>query len=428
MFSVKAEPEEVDFLEEETSYTADLSFDFASGILDGAFGQAVNTWEQQEQEESDDEEDLEELRRQTMSTLSKAVQSGRLEAALTAVRAKKQEAEMDQLKEKARGALLQAQQKLIKKMDDMHMLKDKARGALLQAALTAKANAEAKELNELKNKVRDTLCQAAKSGRLAPTLEEIAPRKSELDVFKETVCTTLTEAVQSGLLARTLNELRASKIEEIPASASSAPALPAAIVEEAPPTPSMPATPTRSRRRIIGGIVRAPAPDAEWDTFNLPSASPSFESDTSTKKRQSKSDRKSIKEAARPLCIDLDMESLSKSSSRFRAAAAPSAMSMDLGMGEGFGSSSASRSMTPSSRPFSAAFTPAALNMDSKMRTSFSLPLLTPSKVQKAGLLPSLNAGKRNVNSETIAWSMQMSKTASRWGNTGLRGSASMVF
>jgi len=483
--------EEVEFLGEEPSCGNELSFDFASSILDGALGQAADTWAKQEEDKGESEgeeedEEVEELRRQTMATLSKAVRTGKLEAVFKQVA---EECELETLRAKARATLEKAaaQRQLVRQTDELVQLKEKAKEALLVAAQAGKltpilqASSEAAEMNALKMKVRDTLCKAAREGRLTPTLQEVAPTMPDLEAAKEKVRTALAKGLQTGelgkifadlkndeteelqhrlrntfsqgvvngTLASAVGEIIAARKERLNAESSPAPTAAAAPSPSAETVHSAnkeaPATPTRSRRRIIGGVVRAPAVDLDL----LPATSPTSASDSNTaRKRHSKPGRKSLKEATRPSCKELgedfcssaakvmlqhpkledfasqgcpafDRPPSSKAGARLRAAST-SAMAMDLGVG--YASTSSSHTSVPSSSSLRQAFTPSALSLEPKMRVSASLPSL---KASKGGFLPSLSTGKKSA--ESIAWSMQMSKPA-RWGSTGLRGSASMVF
>jgi hypothetical protein len=98
-----------------------------------------------------------------------------------------------------------------------------------------------------------------------------------------------------------------------------------------------------------------------------------------------------------------------------------SAMAMDLGLGEG---SSTSRSALPLSA-FKFDLKPLAFDTKaSKMQKSQSTGALQVVKSkQGSGLLPTLSPEKNSAQS--IARTMQMSKTATKWSVVGLRGSAS---
>jgi len=437
--SMEAEnAENVEFLGEEPSCGDELSFDFASCILDGALGQAADTWAKQEEdsgesESEEEDEELEELRLQAMATLSEAVHNGKLEAAFTQV---SHDRESQILKAKARETFQNeaVQRQMAHQTDELVLLREKAKETLLKAAhagnLTPvlKASSEAAEVNALKMKVRNTLCKAAMEGRLTSTLHEVAPVVSELETAKEKVRTALAKGLQNGQLGKIFSELKSDESEaRLNAESSPAPtatAVPSPSSETSRPAPDSakkeaPATPTRTRRRIIGGVVRARAIDFELD---LPSASPTSasRSDSNTaRRRHSKPGKKSLNEelASQGTCA-CDRPTSSKAGARLRAAST-SAMAMDLGP-------SSSHTSAPSSSPLRHAFTPSALSLEPKMRVSASLGALPSLKANKGGLLPILSTGKK-ASAESIAWSMQVSKPT-RWGNTGLRGSASMVF
>jgi len=233
---------------------------------------------------------------------------------------------------------------------------------------------------------------------------------------------------------------------------------------------------SRSRRRIIGGVVRAPAVQHD---ICVTSASP--------QKQHSKSDRKVASQGSTSFCMDMGLQpvgeddtmpgrssSLTRSydtlgvqfysladadelpyaaqafpssgsarkPSKARAklhAASKSAMSMDLA--EGVSCASSTTASMHSIDQFTSStsrgsFTPVPLSVGHKMRPSSSVGSLnldqkrafSSVKVKQApgGLLPSLLPEKKSP--ESIAWSMNVSKTYSQWQNTGLCGSASMIF
>jgi len=485
------EEEDMEFLGEGPVCGEELAFDFTNDILGGAFMQATETWEAQGQDlvadragATEEEEELEDLRQQAMTSLQIGLDSGALETVLTNIAKKR---EMDSLKAKARDALLKAAEvcaaeKAAKaeKEQRINMLAEKAKATLVKAARggtlvpTLKSVREADRMKQLQKKVQSTLYKAAREGRLVSTLQEIAPRNVEtvapptvdaVAAMKEMAREAVSKAAASGALTSVFREaIRNSKpveakITEVPLPpASVTPAAPAEIVNV---TSRAPATPSRTRRRVIGGVVRTPS------AVELQLEAPAS---TSQSERKSKSGRKSAKEAPRAIRLDLGDESgedcsngsswnressltrgyeslgsqfhvlnspasssapkmmmkleverpSSKAGSRLRAAST-SAMSMDLG--GGFASTSSSRTPAVNPSHFS------AFSMEGqKMRPSASLGSLQTTKVSKlpGGLLPVLSTKK--ASGESIAWTMQMSKSASMWGNTGLRGSASMVF
>jgi len=470
----------------------ELAFDFTNDILGGAFMQATATWEAQGQDEflagpTEEEEELEDLRQQAMTSLQIGLDSGALETVLNNIVKKR---EMDTLKAKARDALLKAAkvcaaEKAAKaeKEQRINMLAEKAKETLMKAARTGtlvptlKSVREADQMKELQKKVQSTLFKAAREGRLVSTLQEVAPKNVDtaapptvdaLAAMKEMARQAVSKAAASGALTSVFREaIRNSKPVEAKSTevplppASVTPAAPAEIVNV---MCKAPATPSRTRRRVIGGVVRTPS--AAELQLEVPSASPTS---TSRSERKSKSNRKLAKEAPKAIRLDLGDDSgedcsngsswnressltrgydslgsqfhvlnspssssapktmkldvdrpSSKAGSRLRAAST-SAMTMDLG--GSFASTSSSR--TPAASP---SHLSAFCMEGQKMRPSASLGSLQATKVSKlpGGLLPILSTKK--ASGESIAWTMQMSKSASMWGNTGLRGSASMVF
>jgi len=487
------EEEDMEFLGEGLACGEEMAFDFTNDILGGAFMQATATWEAQGQDEflagpTEEEEELEDLRQQAMTSLQIGLDSGALETVLNNIAKKR---EMDTLKAKARDALVKAAkvcaaEKAAKaeKEQRTNMLAEKAKATLVKAAMTGtlvptlKSVREADKMKELQKKVQSTLFKAAREGRLVSTLQEVAPKNVDtvapptvdhVAAMKQMAHEAVSKAAASGALTSVFREaIRNSKSAEAKSTevllppAAVTPAAPAEIVNV---TCKAPATPSRTRRRVIGGVVRTPS--AVELQLEVPSASPTS---TSRSERKSKSSRKLAKEAPKAIRLDLGDDSgedcsngsswnressltrgydslgsqfhvlnspssssapktmkldvdrpSSKAGSRLRAAST-SAMTMDLG--GSFSSTSSSR--TPAASP---SHQGSAFRMEGqKMRPSASLGSLQATKVSKlpGGLLPILSTKK--ASGESIAWTMQMSKSASMWGNTGLRGSASMVF
>jgi hypothetical protein len=486
---VEVDEKHVEFLGEGPACGMELAFDYTSSILDGAFTQAASTWEEQNDVEDDEDDELEQLRLQAMASLTKGVQNGQLEEALNTCT---RERELATLKAKARETLLKfAQEAAVhrqKEEEEVRTLAKRAKDALSTAAedgrlaSTLKTMREAKEMKELKAKVQETLYKAAREGRLASTLRSVAP-KTEIDNLKSMALKTLSKAAANGSLSEIFREIaenrqpaavESAEIEkdEVPEPVAESP--PAAVAA----SPKPPATPTRNRRRIIGGVVRTPSA-MELD-LDMPSASPASDMGSS---RRPKSHRK--KEAPKAFRLDLgeeeeetstpwarassltrgydtlgaqfhslDQDSPSSSSapkmmlqhpkleafanggapafdrpsskagSRLRQAST-SALAMDLG-GD-FMASTSSRSSTSNFDAFRSSFAPKAFGLkDQPLRQSASLGSLQMPKVSKGGLLPMLATTK--ATGESIAWTMHNVKSTSKWGNTGLRGSASMVF
>jgi len=333
---------------------------------------------------------------------------------------------------------------------------------------------EATEMQALKMQLQSTLCKAATEGRLAPTLQRVAPRTADpVEAMREMARQAVSKAAASGALTSTFREaIRNSKLAVAPQvpvpPAAVTPAPPAESVSAA---PKMPATPTRSHRRIIGGVVRTPSA-MELD-LEFPSASPPVPSASppslSERKTTSKSSSKKVAKSFR-LDLDDDCEDHGPSSSSWNRASSLTRGYDTLGsqcqfhvINDSPSSSSAPKTMlapskleTAFDRPSSKAsarlraastsamamdlgggftsshlsgfrFAPKALGMEGQtLRQSASLGSLQTAKVSKlpGGLLPMLTTKK--MSGESIAWSMHMSKNGC--ANTGLRASASMVF
>jgi len=519
------EENSVEFLGEKLG-SEELAFDYASDILDGAFVQAAATWEHQQ----DEADEVEALRQQARATLSKAVNTGELEAALRHCRgasvkpAKQDDVDLELLKAKARETLIKAaaQREQSQNTAAMEVLRQKARSALVQAASAGqlvpslKAATEKKQMNDLKEKLRNTLCKATRDGRLTSTLCTVAPKSVDIETarlkarealakatsngkfesaledvmqrrqaaeeaakakeeeldLRQKVLSTLKQAMANGQIDAAIKHVMAKREEkkERPVAET----VPSSLPASSPQAKSRDiSTPTRSHRRIIGGVVRTPAMQLDID---MPSVSPNATPwSDSTKKRKS---RKTSKEAPRAFRLDIDDKSdveetnrgssltrgydtlgaqfhnicdspsassapklmlqqsnlcrpSSKASARLRAASS-SAMAMDLGFGDGFTSASSSRVQAPSAddllAAFQQSFMPKALSLEQKLHPSASWGSLPASKMSKVPgrLLPTLASEKKSA--ESIAWTMHMSKSTSKWCNTGLHGSASAVF
>jgi len=206
-------------------------------------------------------------------------------------------------------------------------------------------------------------------------------------------------------------------------------------------------TPTRMRRRIIGGVVRTPASQ----DLRMPSASPQSDFNA-TPRHHSKSSQKLAKEAPMPFRIDLSDHTagectVSRSAGLTRSygtlgvqshriikqhpqlAASASAMTLDLGQSRNSPVSSWIGASPPSlgkHMPFSNQdFSRKPFSFHEKMCPSASLGSLPTVNKVKGGRLPALFL-QNSVDS--IASTLLMSKTTTKWCNTGLRGSASMIF
>jgi hypothetical protein len=274
------------------------------------------------------------------------------------------------------------------------------------------------------NKVKNVLKQGLQSGQLSK-LFSAGLEKDRWEALRSKMQRTFIEGAATGQLGHAISTILASRKE-----VESQP-LPPACVTPAPPA-EIASTPIRRRRSvIIGGVIRNPAlqPDLE-----MPSASPMsspWSDSTSVRKRHSKSGRKS-KEGPDAFRLDLGDQAevsdrpASKAGARLRAAST-SAMAMDLGLG----GASSSHTSSQCTSDLLAAFrqqiaAPKAFSLEQKMRPSASLPSLQAPRASKGLFLPTLASEKKSA--ESIAWTMHMSKNTAKWCNTGLRGSASMVF
>jgi hypothetical protein len=413
--------EHVEFLGESTPFCDELAFDFASNILDAAFMQST-AWR------------LHDSARSAPATAP----------VVDIVTERSEEGDIEVLRQKARESLIKF--------------------AEAQIALKEEAQREKRRTEEsLKLKVRAALSMGVRTGDLWRNLAA-AKEESRLESVQNRANSVLRKAAISGKLDQAISELMRNRGDalqinrEVNAESSSC-LIPAELQEEFLPIARLSHS-SRSRRRIIGGVVRSPAVQED---MALPSASPkALLTEGTTKKHQSKSKRKVMKDGPAPLCIDFGFESgeedFSRTSSITRSydafdqaacipveapAAGMSARKMSKAKSRLQSASFSAMAMDLHDEPEDVSFTTLRIpsmsswrqssiamsyNSAQAMRPSASLGSLASVRVKttRGGLLPILAAEKRSADS--IAWSMQVSKTASKLCNTGLRGSASMIF
>jgi hypothetical protein len=400
----------VEFLGEAPACGQELAFDFASSILDGAIVQASTTWKEQDKVESS-----------PPAACAEAVSNA---------------SPLEDIKERAKRALLKAALEKARPIGEMitsiETLKQRARDCLVKAA-QEQAHASAPDMNQA----------------VQEEVPEVVP-KDMPDDLRRMVQDTLLKASASGQLQRALGDLmQNTKLQAI-------------LVDDGKSESRCQDTPTlskertlhssRSRRRIIGGVVRAPAAVVDMDVTPSSPGKPSKSGRKSlqgpTTFRMNAGEDEAASGRASSLVRNYDTlgvqfhsltdadELPSRKPSKARAkirAASVSAMAMDLGSGPSSASSFAPASPTFST--FRATYTPSPVNVEQMMRTSASMGSLNLEskgtvsfklKQAPSGLLPNVASGKNSA--ESIAWSMQVSKTPSKWHNTGLRGSASMIF
>jgi hypothetical protein len=445
-----------------------------------------------------EEQGLEELREKAKLTLQKAVEDGKLIPALqTALEAR----QMKDLKAKVKDTFAKAVEEgrltaTLKKLaprsnSEFENTVLKVRQTLATAVeegslndtirdVMQKGQAPVVEVKDpfaaLRNKVQSSLKQGLQTGKLTK-LFSASTEKDNWEGLRSKVQGSLNEGIATDKLTAALKEAIKPKVEEKPAEA---PILSSPSTSET--GFKMPSTPTRSHRRIIGGVVRGPSLTELDLTLKMEASMPS----PASVRRSSKSSTRKSKEAPKAFRLDLSdntedatrsrpssltrgydtlgtqiysmenspsassapklmlqhpkleaserrvvssMDRVSRPSSGSKTSArlhAASAMAMDLGLSEG-STSTSSTDLLAAFRQNCHNFTPKSLSLDQKMRPSASLPSLGGSaKLSKGRLLPTLAVEKKSA--ESIAWTMHMSKTTSKWCNTGLRHSSSMVF
>lgn len=424
------EEEHVEVLGEAPYFGDDFAFDYTSNILGGAFRRAAMSWKGQDEEElaslsTPSEVVLKETAEQAFDVMPRIGRTGFIDVADKS----QEDMEIDALKQKARDMLLEAAQAeaACQKLE-MSQLKSQVQRTLVNAVKSGKLEGalskvmrktetpavieqSASELS-LKLKLRQTFSKGLPSGQLSRFFAA-ALQKDKWGDLQKRMQTSLKEGLLSGKFQHALQEVMAPVAVSVPQSIS---------------TPQRAMTPSRSRRRIIGGVVRTPPmqPDQLRKHRKSSKATPvAFSMDLGMESAGEESSLARASSLTRSYdtlgaqLYDLASPKLSKTRSRLQDASM-SAMSMDLQ--EELGSTSSSR---PASRQ---SLTPMALNLGKKMHPSRSLGSLTPFKAKEApgGLLPFLAFEK--TSAEAIAWTLRVSKTSSKWSNTGLRGSASMIF
>jgi len=373
-------------------------------------------------------------------------------------------------------------------------------GAIVQAATTCKEREEEQlsipvscehivrnqlHLEGIKERAKQALLKAAMGRGYSATPVTETQDVASIESLKQMARGCLSKAAQASASSQLQAALRQVTGTDQVATENEPP------VETVQPAVEMMTTCTsrnlhssRSRRRVIGGVVRAPAVQHD---ICVTSASP--------RKQHSKVEQKVACQGSTSFCMDMGVQGVSeddndtmpgRSSSLTRSydtlgvqfysladadelpyaaqafpssgsarkpskaraklhAASKSAMSMDLAEGiSSAGGVSCASSTTASmhsidqftSSTSRGSFTPVPLSVGHKMRPSSSVGSLnldqkrafSSVKVKQApgGLLPSLLPEKKSP--ESIAWSMNVSKTYSQWQNTGLCGSASMIF
>jgi len=412
-----------------------LSKGLQNGRLSNAFADAVQKTE--ETASNKDCNEMEALRRKVKTALCKGVSSGKLSSELGTMFKKDK---WEDLRSNVQQTLVMATASG-KLEEALKQFTQKAEAEKMEAVATIQpCNDEA----ALKLKVQQALSKGLQTGKLSSSFNS-ALQKDQWEGLRSKVQQTLIMATTSG-------KLEAALIQATQKAESSAATEPCKNETDA----IMPRNlhSSRSRRRIIGGVCRSPA---------MPSAT--------ERRRHSKTNRKLGSDKPAPIYVDLGLElgleedsAVARESSLTRsydalgvqmyslasmdspsASSAPklskvktrlqdasmSAMAMDLREGLSSASSvrsSAYRSCPETSHVSFKTFTPVPLNLGQKMRPSSSLGSLTSNKMKVApgGLLPILAPEK--TTTESIAWTRTVSKTTSKWSNTGLRGSASCAF
>jgi hypothetical protein len=359
---------------------------------------------------------------------------------------------------------------------------------------------EEDRLSNVNQKLAEGLCAAASDGRLASIFKEISAQKPKLPQAPPALHTAEIQpavqiarvkpavqpaaappaAVQLAAAPPAAVQLAAAPPAAVQLAAASAPKFRTTCVASFKTQPIVVSTPTpceasvatgltdesisevpqnvgrppssrgstRSRRRVFGAVVRAPAVDDQEI------------SEAQQPKRNSKSKRKEKKAMADTYNIDLSGGECSsnpctRESSLVRGYNALGAKHYSLDADDAWlsfargGAASSSTALGSkikikvSDFDASSAFERSTPKAGARLRTASMSAMAmdlgfagaSPANVRSSdapkakfhgGLLPMLPSTRKSV--ESIALTMQMSKTTSKWCNTGLRGSASAVF
>jgi len=391
-----------------------------------------------------------ELQLAARETLLGALESGRLESAFAVA---KKASEKKTLQLQARKTLLQAIEsgrfkdavETANKSKEVARLKHTAVQVLNKGAESGSLDAaladvaKARQIAEVRRLARETLFGAATSGELEEVCAKI-DQKEKLKQVKGKAKDALAKALVNieserevinerpkQPMVQELKEI--AEIEEIEE------------IKETPKTLQMSArssTPASSKmkRRIIGGVTRQPKQRDELSK----SPSPEHGRRARHAKKEHKEDKYSFRQSGN---TDLDLSTCAKAfgapafdcppssrtSARLRKAVSMSALAMDLGADAvpaaptvappppmyPAPSMLSSRSAAPS--PFGqTSFAPVPL----QSARSSSLASLRVSKSKASGLLPSLPS--KQSSTESIEWSMGISKSSLKWSTIDLRG------
>jgi len=249
-----------------------------------------------------EKDETEVLREQARDTLLAAAGDGRLSAALHQARS---EAEIETLRSQAAGALLRAtadgrlKEALLKTREDaqasaLEAARLEARATLVRAAMDGRLSTALETAREesLRLEARDLLMSAARDGRLTTALQSV--QKDPVEAVREKARLALMKTAEGGKLESAMAEImetrKASEAQvESPFQFCPSvgtwmlptfkvqPAVPqppaeeaaAAVTEAAPAkitrSPSISKLTGKTKRRIIGAVVRAPSESVPVD-------------------------------------------------------------------------------------------------------------------------------------------------------------------
>ena len=248
-----------------------------SGALLAALRAATDKAKAAPVEEDEKPADVESLRREARDTLLKAARDGRLASAF---------------KEMRQAAPVEEDEKPA----DVESLRREARDTLLKAARDGRLASAFKEMRQaapveedekpadvesLRREARDTLLKAARDGRLASAFKEMR-QADEVETVRQQASEPNLQDARDKARSALLNTLQTGEfqkaMEEIvqKRQAKASEETPKQSVQPLQESASVSKLPGKAKRRIIGGVVRAPSEAIPMDP--MPPVAPSPES------------------------------------------------------------------------------------------------------------------------------------------------------
>eukprot|EP00435_Cladocopium_sp_Y103_P020212 s1031_g4.t3 len=258
---------------------------------------AAKTAKVEEVEEVDTKQaDVESLRREARDTLLKAARDGRLASAFKEMRKVEEveevdtkQADVESLRREARDTLLKAARdgrlasafRQVKEADEIETLRQQARDALLEATADGRLTAALLQSKVDKPKSIETASAETEDSIVAEPMEPAEPKEPSLEDAREKARSALLNTLRTGDFQKAMQEIvekrqtQALSSAEQPTQATEVPPSAETAVEWHEPLQESAVfkTPGRTKRRIIGGVVRAPSEAVPVDPLPPPATS-----------------------------------------------------------------------------------------------------------------------------------------------------------